>query len=196
MTGANLFKCAVTGAALVALSACGSTPEPPDPQAKSAGGIPLWVAAPNELVGDGAIATTECVLSTGAFNIDKGAALANARLSMAQEISTRVAGLAESHANRVQTPEGVAVAQSFEQTSKQIANETLQGAKLKQLDYVTLQGKSNVCAMAVLDPPATKQFFDQRILASAPNALSQQDKDVLYQEFKARRAQERLANEL
>lgn len=196
MTGNDTFKGAMMGLAIAALTACGSTPEPPDPQSKSAGGIPLWVSAPNELVGEGAIATTECVLSTGAFNIDKGAALANARLSMAQEISTRVAGLAESHANRVQTPEGVAVAQSFEQTSKQIANETLQGAKLKQLDYVTLQGKSNVCAMAVLDPPATKQFFDNRVLAAAPNALSQQDKDVLYQEFKARRAQERLADEL
>lgn len=173
---------------VVFLAACSSAPV----ETTSVGDIPSWVLNPQ--VEDG-IAVSECVLFSGNMSIDKQQALANARTSLAQRIETRVSALDKSYRDKVEVASGVESGSTFSSVSKQVTQQTLVGTNPIKTDITKIAGKDNLCVLVGIGQQSTKEIFDQ-LISEANLPMNAQQKDVLYAEFKAQRAEEQLDKEL
>jgi len=174
------------------LAACSSTPEPPSVETTSVGVIPSWILNPQ--VDDG-IAVTECVLFSGNLSIDKQQALANARTSLAQRIETRVSALDKSYRDKVEVASGTESGSTFSSVSKQVTQQTLVGTSPLKMDVVKIADKDNLCVLMAIGQQSTKAIFDE-LVNKAELPMTANQKDVLYAEFKAQRAEEQLDAEL
>jgi len=177
---------------LVFLAACSSTPEAPTVEETSVGVIPSWILNPQ--VEDG-IAVSECVLFSGNVSIDKQQALANARTSLAQRIETRVSAMDKSYRDKVEVASGVESGSTFSSVSKQITQQTLVGTTPLKMDVVKIAGKDNLCVLMAIGQQSTKAIFDE-LIGKAERPMTANEKDVLYAEFKAQRAEDQLDAEL
>jgi hypothetical protein len=186
--GKSAIKVALTASVVAILSACTSSPTPE----KLNENIPDWVL--NPVVKDG-IAAAECVSSSGNMSIDKAQALALARLSIAQQISTRVKALDKTYQERVDANGEIATGGTFSSVSKQVTDQALVGATPMKTSYANFNGKNQLCVLAGLNPSQTESLFKNLVNQSERN-LSIQDESVLYQEFKAYKAQQDLDREL
>lgn len=174
---------------VVLLAACSSSNTTQD---TSVGEIPSWVLTPQ--VEDG-IAVTECVTWSGNMSIDKQQAIANARSSLAQRIQTRVSTMDKSYRDKIEATSGLESGATFSSVSKQITEQTLIGTTPLKVDIVKIANKDNLCVLVALGQQSTKDIFDQLINASE-RPMNENQKDILYQEFKAERAQNDLNIEL
>ncbi|WP_028862471.1 LPP20 family lipoprotein [Psychromonas aquimarina] len=175
--------------AIALLAACSSgTPE----EETSVGAIPSWILNPQ--VEDG-IAVSECVLFSGNMSIDKQQALANARTSLAQRIETRVSAMDKTYRDKIEVASGVESGSTFSSVSKQVTQQTLTGTNPIKTDVVKIADKDNLCVLVAVGQDSTKDIFESLINA-AKRPMSAQQKDVLYQEFKAQRAEQQLDAEL
>ncbi len=156
------------------------------------GEIPEWVAQPE--VKDG-IAVTECVPASGDFSLDRKEATANARQSLAQEIKTKVESMEKTYQNRVRTEDKSAIGSSFESVSKQLTEETLQGSRATQYGYETINGKRHFCVMLTIGGSQMDELFDA-LVKKSDRQIDARDEELLYQEFKAKRAHEEMQKEL
>lgn len=154
--------------------------------------LPDWVTKP--VIEDG-IAVTECVRSSGDMSLDKAEAVANARAAMAKQISVKVEAMDKTYQRKVKTEKGDSVGGSFESVSKQVTQQYLQGSRPTKMDFVNIGNQRNLCTMVTLAPEATQDLFDA-IVKQSDRKLSPRDKRVLYEEFKAEKAQEELEKEL
>jgi len=175
--------------AIVLLSACSSSPLSEE---TTVGQIPSWILNPQ--VEDG-IAVSECVLWSGNMSIDKQQAIANARTSLAQRIETRISAMDKSYRDKMEVASGVESGSSFSSVSKQITQHTLVGTTPIKTDIVNIADKDNLCVLMAVGQASTKAVFDELIKTSA-RPINAEQKDVLYQEFKAQRAEEQLDHEL
>jgi len=174
---------------LVFLTACSSTPPA---ETTSVGDIPSWILNPQ--VEDG-IAVSECVLFSGNMSIDKQQAVANARTSLAQRIETRVSAMDKSYRDKVEVASGVESGSTFSSVSKQVTQQTLVGTNPIKTDITKIAGKDNLCVLVAIGQQSTKAYFDQ-LVDKAALPMNAAEKDVLYAEFKAQRAEELLDKEL
>ena len=174
--------------AMFLLGACASNPM----EETSVGEIPSWVLNPE--VEDG-IAVSECVLWSGNMSIDRQQAVANARTSLAQRIETRVSAMDKSYRDKVETSVGVESGSTFSSVSKQITQQTLVGTSPLKTDIVKIADKDNLCILVGIGQESTKSLFDELVKVSA-RPLNDGQKDALYQEFKAARADQQLDDEL
>lgn len=174
---------------LVFLAACSSTPPV---ETTSVGKIPSWVLNPQ--VEDG-IAVSECVLFSNNMSIDKQQALANARTALAQRIETRVSAMDKSYRDKVEVASGVESGSTFSSVSKQVTQQTLVGTNPIKTDIIQIAGNDNLCVLVAIGQQSTKDIFDQ-LVGAAERPMSADQKDVLYAEFKAQRAEEQLDKEL
>lgn len=154
--------------------------------------IPEWVLSPS--IEDG-IAHSECVPSSGNMSIDKAQAIALARVGLAQQISTKVKALDKTYQDRVDVEGETVTGSTFSSVSKQLTNQMLVGAQPVKTSYANFNGKNQLCVMTALSPEKTKDLFSKLVSASE-RKLSPQDESVLYQEFKAYKAQQELDKEL
>ncbi len=182
-------KSFAVGLSVLALFACSSS-EPLEET--SVGDIPEWILNPN--IEDG-IAVSDCVLFSGNMSIDRKQAIAQARVLLAAEIETRVKGLDETYQDKVQVNNESTSGSTFASVSQQITEQTLVGAKAIKTDIVDISGKDNLCVLVGMQSGETRDLYEKLVKASNKN-LSPQDDDVLYQEFKAERAQGRLKEAL
>lgn len=173
---------------LVLLTACSSS----EVETTSIGDIPSWILAPE--VDDG-IAVAECVIFSGNFSIDQSHAKANARSSLAQRIETRVSAMDKVYRDKIEVSSGVESGSTFSSVSKQVTQKTLVGASVLKTDIVELAGQDNLCIMLGMGQESTKEIFDSLVDASN-RPMSASQKDVLYAEFKADRAEKQLDLEL
>jgi len=182
-----MFKHArlLTLPALALLAACSSNNPSQD---TAIGSIPSWILNPT--VEDG-IAVSECVLWSGNMSIDKQQAIANARTALAQRIETRVSALDKTYRDKVEVASGVESGATFSSVSKQVTQQTLVGTTPIKTDIVNIAGKDNLCVLVAIGQQTTKSVFDELIKA-AKRPMTAQQEDVLYQEFKADRAQQQL----
>ncbi len=150
--------------------------------------LPDWVMNPTI---EGGIAATECVLTTGDFSLDKAEVVALGRAALAKQLEVRVKAMDETYSRKVKSEAGTVTGRTFESVSRQVADTKLQGSRAIKVDYVMIEDKKNICAMVGLDPKLTKELFDA-LLAQADAKLDSQSKEVMYEEFKAYKAQERL----
>jgi len=172
------------------LTACSST----EPEVKESltANIPSWVL--NPVVEDG-IAATDCVKYSGNLSIDQKMATANGRLSLAQQIETRVEGLDKTYSNRTDSNDEMTTGSSFSSVSKQLTKQTLIGSRAIKSDIVDIGGKQHFCVLTTLSPTATKELFDA-IVQGSERSVNPQDEKFLYQEFKAHKAEINLEKEI
>lgn len=174
---------------LALLTACSSNqPE----ESTSIGKIPSWVLSPE--VEDG-IAVSECVLYSGSLSIDKQQAVANARASLAQRIETKVSVMDKSYKDKVTIDSNVQTGSTFSSVSKQISSQTLRGTNPMKVDIININEKDNLCVLVAVGQESTKALFDNLVNASG-RKMSPKQKDILYQEFKAQKAEDQLDAEL
>ncbi|MFW6414995.1 MAG: hypothetical protein ACOCZ2_01645 [Thermodesulfobacteriota bacterium] len=154
--------------------------------------LPGWILSPEV---EGGIAAAECVRWTGDFSMDKAEATALGRATLAKQIDTKVQAMDKTYRRKISTEEGTSTGGTFESVSKQVAKKHLKGSRVKKVDTVEIDGKKQLCVLCVLDPGATKKLFKD-ILKQSGTDLSPQDESVLYEEFKAKKAQEELQEEM
>ncbi|KPU83600.1 hypothetical protein JI57_00780 [Psychromonas sp. PRT-SC03] len=158
----------------------------------SVGDIPSWILNPQVEEG---IAVTECVLFSGNMSIDKQQALANARTALAQRIETRVSALDKSYREKIEVKTGVQSGSTFSSVSKLVTEQVLVGTTPLKMDITKIAGKDNLCVLMGIGESSTKVLFEN-LVKKADRPLNANQEDVLYQEFKAKRANDELNFEL
>ena len=186
----TLTKLSTVIAISAALAACGSTP-PKTPNELNAN-IPEWVL--NPIVEDG-IAAASCVSSSGSMTTDRAQATALSRVDLAQQIGTRVQSLDKTYQERVDVGSDAQVGSTFTSVSKQLTEQSLTGARVIKTSYANFDGKNQLCVMTALGSSSTKELFEN-ILKDSQRPVTVDQEKVLYQEFKAYKAQEELEAEL
>lgn len=176
-------------AAVTLLAACSSQPKN---ESTSVGDIPSWVLNPH--VDDG-IAVSECVLWSGNMSIDKQQAVTNARTALAQRIETKVTAMDKSYRDKVEAKSGVESGTTFSSVSKQVTEQALVGTTPLKTDIVKIAGKDNLCVLVAIGQESTKAVFDA-LVKKANKPMSAKQEDILYQEFKADRANKELDKEI
>jgi hypothetical protein len=153
------------------LAGCGS---PSQKSTAGMGEIPEWVANPQVKQG---IAVTECVPASDNYSLDRKEAVANARQ------------------RRIQADDETTTGTTFETVSKQLTEQTLKGSVPKKHAYEMLNEEKHMCVLLTMGGSQMEKFFDQLMKRSNAN-VSPQDEEILYQEFKAKQAQEEMKEEL
>ena len=69
------------------------------------------------------------------------------------------------------------------------------GTSVLKTDIVELAGKDNLCVLLAIGQDSTKEIFDT-LVNESNRPMSASQKDVLYAEFKAQRAEQQLDAEL
>ena len=179
--------------ALFIFISCGKSPEPE--VNKSGTGLeefPDWVIDPKV---EGGIAASECIPFSGNISIDKAQISAQGRATLAKQIEVRVSTLDKTYIDRTDAAGKTVAGSSFSSVSKQVADSYLNGTKITKLSRILINGEQNLCGMITLQPKAADDIFNE-ILKASNRTVSPADEDILYQEFKAHRAQEDLDAEL
>jgi ribosomal protein S20 len=181
----------VTGVALATMigfgfTACGEAPKPQSSGCNIAGeGTPMWVCMPNVEGGIAGIGSAQ--KSPGGFSFQKTEAVAQARDDLARQLSVKVKNMVKNFAQST----GVGNAQTFEkvsqQVSKQVANQTLSGSKLKNM-WTAPNGTLYV--MVVIDKDSVKQASKSAVKTSLKND------EALWQQFQAKKADQALDAEI
>jgi hypothetical protein len=183
----KVVKLTAVAAVTAVLAACGSTT--PEDLNKN---IPDWVL--NPIVEDG-IASATCVSASNNMTTDKAQAQALARVELAQTINTKVKALDKVYQERIDVDGQSQVGSTFTSVSKQLTDQSLNGARVIKTSYANFNGKNQLCVMVSLGASSTKELFDN-ILKDSQRPVSMDQEKVLYQEFKAHKAQQELEAEL
>ncbi|WP_299264224.1 hypothetical protein [uncultured Psychrosphaera sp.] len=181
----KLTKLSTVIAITAALAACGTTPETPD---ELNANIPEWVLSPT--VEDG-IAAAACVSASGSMTTDRAQATALSRVDLAQQIGTKVQVLDKTYQERIDVDGKAQVGSTFSSVSKQLTEQSLTGARVSKTSYANFDGKNQLCVLTTLGSSATKELFEN-ILKQSERPVTPDQERVLYQEFKAYKAQEEL----
>lgn len=185
----KLTKLSTVIAITAALAACGTTPETPN---ELNANIPDWVLSPS--VEDG-IAAAACVSASGSMTTDKAQATALSRVDLAQQIGTRVQSLDKTYQERIDVDGQAQVGSTFTSVSKQLTEQSLTGSRVIKTSYANFDGKNQLCVLTALGSSSTKELFEN-ILKDSQRAVTPDQERVLYQEFKAYKAQDELDAEL
>ncbi len=154
--------------------------------------LPEWVVMPN--IDDG-LADSACVPFSGHFTIDRDQATAEARNSLVRQIELKAANMVKTYGHKTDTVSGSNIGANFETSARQIAEATLQGSKAIKTDVFDIDGKKNLCVLVTLEPAKTKEIFTG-IINNHGAELASNDERVLFEEFKAYKAQQELKLEL
>lgn len=190
----NTFKTSllVAGTATL-LSACmGSTPTK---DTAAADPYPSWYYSPSEAIPNG-LSTASCAaIPGGNMEIARQKALASGRADLANQIETRVKAMVKSYASLATTNEGDNIDETFENVSKQIANQNMSGVRAVKSQRVTDAGKQYFCSLVSLDPAKTQGMIDS-LLKATGKSLSSNAESVLRARFMAEKAQKELESSL
>lgn len=176
----------LTAVSVALVSGCAT--HPTGKAGDTAASLPDWVMNPTV---ENGIAVTDCVRDSGNFSLDRAQATANARAGLAKEIEVRVQAMDETYMRNTSTGEQATAGSTFESVSRQVANQHIVGSRPVKVDYVNINDRRNLCVMVALTPAATKDLFDA-IIKQSQRSLSPTSEEVLYEEFRAAKAQQRL----
>ncbi|MEM7740941.1 MAG: hypothetical protein AAF225_09090 [Pseudomonadota bacterium] len=194
----------VMGLALITVAACQSSGDVALERQPAESSLPMWVSSPNDVSGfSETYAATGCSTATGNFSADKTAALASAMGELTRRANSRVASSistsletqasdTQTTASSSRTERGSTITndRSTVELTNLFASETLTDARTHKLDYVTLDGTRNLCAMVYLDEDS-KSDLVSRVNAS----LERQDvffgEDAVYESLFKQEERER-----
>ena len=193
-TPMNLKKLAMLAMASLIISACGGNkvkeqiaPPPAKPK------LPAWVTFP--LVEDG-LADTQCVENNASMSLLKTKATTLARVEIAKQINVKVKAMDKSYQNLTTAADGTSEGSTFESVSKSITKQSLSGTRAVKLDYVDFpDGTTKICVMVTMNPALTKNVYS-KIVEKSGRTLSAQSDDILYQQFKAKKLEEQMDEEM
>jgi len=183
------FKAMTVAVAVGLMAGCASQPAE---EKSSTSGLPAWVLNPSQLVGEGALAATECVPANANMSILKAKSTALARASLAQQIQVSVQAMDKTYQDLTENGDESGSGSTFSSVSKQVTDQMLNGAIPERVDYI--QGPDNAslfCTMVVLAPEKNRKIFEQ-IIEKSNRQMSPNNEALLYQEFRAKRAAEEL----
>ena len=184
----NLKNIALMILPMALIAGCASTPEP-----QSSVGLPDWVTIPSV---ENGFADTQCVEANASMGMLKNKATALGRAEIAKQIDLQVKAMDKTYQNLTEADDGSAGGSTFESVSKQVTNQKLSGSRATKTDYVNFpDGTQQFCVMVTLDPNLTREMYDG-IVKSSGRKLSPQSDEILWQEFKAHKAQQELDKEL
>lgn len=151
---------------------------------------PAWVFLPKS---DNGLASSACVDWSGNMAVDRPQAVAAARADMAQQISIKASVLDKLYNRKLQAEGKSDVGSTFEQVTKQVASETLEGSTPENVSLAKIDGKKYLCALVVKKD--TRETFDTLVEESSRD-LDPQSKAALYEEFRTQKAMDELEKEL
>ena len=154
--------------------------------------IPEWILSPQI---ENGIAESACVPWSGNMAIDKDEASHIARDRLAKQIEQRAAGMTKAFADKTTTNKGLNTGTTFESVSRQIFDQTLAGSKPTKAGLFTIDENKQFCVMVEINPENTSKLY-QNIVTETGAQLNADDNAVLFQQFKAWKAQEGLDKEL
>jgi hypothetical protein len=166
------------------LAACASNQE----KVQGNLGLPGWVLSPS--VDDG-LAETACVNWTGYMSVDRNEATAIARNRLVQQIELRAATMTKTHTSKTNANGGTNVGTTFESNARQIAEATLKGSKAVNTDIFDIDNKKQLCVMVTVEARDMDEIANQ-IIGQSGARLTNDDKAVLREQFKAQQGQQEL----
>lgn len=177
-----------TAVAFSLLGACASTQVSEAPKTK----LPSWVLMP---IIENGIADTQCVSATSDMNVLKNKATALARAELAKQIEVKVKAMDKTYQRLTDTAEGSSTGGTFESVSKQLANKTLSGSRVTQIDYVDFPDDTQkLCVMVTMSPELTESLFKDLVQGSG-KSISPKNEAVLYERFLAKKAADEMEAE-
>lgn len=157
------------------LAACAS--DPPVPSA------PDWVVNPTSHFG---FAAADCVKSAGNVSVERQLATARARAEIAKQIEIRVSAMDKTY-SKLSEEKGQPVATTaFEGVSKQVTEQTLQGASVTKAEYVPINSVQHLCVLMEVDETRAKNAFTQLVQAATKvtgREIDGASNEILYHEF-------------
>lgn len=180
----KISKIAICIIPVVAFLGCAN-----QPAAKTESGMPTWVMNPTPIDPEG-IADVACVGDSSNITVDRQAAMASARTALAQQLDLKVKAMTETYSNRTDAASGSVSGTHFEQVSRQVTQQNLSGTRATKVDYIDVNGKRQLCAVVELSLKQRELF--NKIITATNAKLSPQNEEVLYQEFKASQARDRM----
>jgi len=151
---------------------------------------PAWVFFPKS---DKGLASSACVDWSGNMAVDRPQVMAAARADMAQQVSIKASVLDKLYNRKLQAEGKSDVGSTFEQVTKQVASETLEGSTPENVSLAQIDGKKYLCALVVKKD--TKETFDT-LVEESNRELDPQSKAALYEEFRTQKAMDELEKEL
>lgn len=177
----------------VLASGCATTGDSGGGGSQAGSSIPTWVSNPTYKDG---IAATECMAASSNFSLDRKEAVANARQGLAQQLDLKVEAMDKTYQRRTRSEQDKAsTGTSFESVSRQVTQTELNGSRTVKTGYVNLAGEKNLCVMVALGDSEMRKIFDGLIEASG-REVNAKDEEILYEEFRAQKAQDELDEEL
>ena len=118
------------------------------------------------------------------------------RSLLAKEIGLNVNAMDKTFMSLGESVDGQAEGSSFESVSKQVTSQKLGGSRQSRTDYVNFpDGSNQLCVMVTLDEQKTKALYEDIVRGSGRKVSGQTD-SILWQEFKAHKAQQELDADL
>jgi hypothetical protein len=151
----------------------------------------------NKYIKTGGFAECSCEEASTISDTDfaKDIADADARTKLANSLEVKIASLMEGHKSRVRTSKKERNSSSYEKTFKQLVKQNVQGSyPVTHKIFRTAENKYKVCSVVVLDPEKVKKIIS--LSAKEADITDPKDTELLYEEFKAYKAQQRLNKEL
>lgn len=186
----KLLKGMMVAAGAALLVGCASNKPNDDSASKMT--LPDWVVMPQQQVGEGGLAATECVADNAGMSILKSKATALARAGIAQQIQINVQAMDKTYQSLTERGEESEAGSTFESVSKQVTDQSLQGAIPERVGYVSgRNGDDLFCVMVVLAPEKNRKVFES-IMQASDRQVGPDSEALLYQEFRAERAQDEL----
>jgi len=171
----------------VMLAGCASGPqqgEASDAQSK----LPSWVLVPEV---EGSISEASCVSASGAFNVDRSEAIHFASEQLAAQLQRNIAFLAKGFQSKTRSSEGVNVGTDFNQTSRQLVEQSISGIKAVKTGIFEISGVDQVCVLVAISPAASQHVYST-LKEQSGAKLSADDDAVLYEQFRAYKADQAL----
>ncbi len=172
------------------LAACNSTPTTQSTPLHNDDSVPIWVLQPTL---ENALASSSCVPWSGSLSIDKAQAVAAARADLTQQIKVKAAVLDKLYQRKVQSEQATNVGGTFEQVSKQVAEQNLVGSKPEKVAFAKLDNAKQLCVLVSMPDP--EKAFNE-LVENSGKKLDPTSKEALYEEFKAQKAMKELEKEL
>lgn len=179
----------ITLAATTTLLGCSSTPNKP---ANALDNLPHWVVNPQL---EGGLADAACVPYSGSLNIDRSEAIHYATEQLAAQLERKVSFLAKGFQSKTQTTQGINTGSDFNQSGQQLVQQSLQGVFTKEVGVYELDGKKQLCVLVAMPAEKSEQLYSQLKNTSGAQ-LNAKDDAVLYQQFRAYKANQELQQQL
>ncbi|MBL0691387.1 MAG: hypothetical protein JJV97_03560 [SAR324 cluster bacterium] len=155
--------------------------------------MPDWIFSPSI---DSGIAAAQCVIFSGNISLDQQEVTAKGRASLAQQVNVRVKVMDKVFQDKTEVDGKVSAGNVFQNVSTQLTDEIIVGSKLIRTDFGEIDKTTYLCGMVAISPEETKKLFDAIVNDAKAPSTNAQDKDILYQEFKAYKAHQELSTAL